>query len=106
MNRREGVYNRAPGEPEAVTFCPEKEPMTAQQKIVQIWAGWLPRYNRDMSKPHEKDVLSLLVDRFELMHLQKSLVSIQNVARAFTSAQQRLSATFLGKGEANKYPIL
>ena len=61
--------------------------MTAQQKIVQIWAGWLPRYNRDMSKPHEKDVLSLLVDRFELMHLQKSLVSIQNVARAFTTEQ-------------------
>ena len=103
MNRCEGVYNRT-GKP-SVTFC-GKGAMTAQQKIVQIWAGWLPRYNRDMSKPHEKDVLSLLVDRFELMHLQKSLVSIQNVARAFTSAQQRLSATFLGKGEANKYPIL
>ena len=48
-------------------------------------------------KPHEKDVICFSEVRVEPSHPRKRLVASRSVASAFTSEQQRHSATFFGE---------
>ena len=50
-------------------------------------------------KPHEKDIICFSEVRVEPSHPRKRLVASRSVASAFTSEQQRRSATFFGKEE-------
>ena len=48
-------------------------------------------------KPHEKDIICFSEVRVEPSHPRKRLVASRSVASAFTSEQQRRSATFFGE---------
>ena len=53
-------------------------------------------------KPHEKDVICFSEVRVEPSHPLKRLVASWSVASAFTSEQQRRSATFFGEETQRK----
>ena len=53
-------------------------------------------------KPHEKDIICFSEVRVEPSHPRKRLVASRSVASAFTSEQQRRSATFFGKEEQRR----
>ena len=51
---------------------------------------------------HMKKILSVFQRRVESSHPRKRLVASRSVASAFTSEQQRRSATFFGKEEQRR----
>ena len=59
-------------------------------------------HERRRVKPHEKDVICFSEVRVEPSHPRKRLVASRSVASAFTSEQQRRSATFFGKEEQRR----
>ena len=54
-------------------------------------------HERRRVKPHEKDIICFSEVRVEPSHPRKRLVASRSVASAFTSEQQRRSATFFGE---------
>ena len=59
-------------------------------------------HERRRVKPHEKDIICFSEVRVEPSHPRKRLVASRSVASAFTSEQQRRSATFFGKEEQRR----